>query len=1556
MPEMNLEKLKAAGKEAEDPRAGETEEDRQEVMRRSVLEALEAYRESVDNGEEPDMAKSKGVQRISELTRGEYDDLALPAVDKFYEELGKEPPPAPEGLPMEQGSGTEREIPQMELTQDEIAMLFETQPGVKTEPPPPPVVEEKTPDGEKVPKLKSVEEMTAESARLREMISTAQMEDQIRMNTASQELTALIQEAEKKEMDEFAARKVLDARNMMANWISKDMRYAEDYFTGPDKPLLLSPDNFERYRKENNERVDAVIEGIEKMKSLVREAMGATEPESTPVPEQTPDAVPAEPEKEQPAEAESPEERKARIVGECMDVYQKEIDQQSSVNKAESEAKLKLQELTKDITGADEIGEIFKELERQLAIRERNLINERTTIPTPEPEPVAPPTETTPIAPDQEKEETRRLVDEALEVYRQAIRDGENTTESSLEALGSLLDSLSEQINEIDKLDPDKANRIILEARSMLYEKIDQLTKPPAIPETEPIIPPTQEVKQPPITPEEIAVVEAIARIETPADIEKLPEETREKLGLGFNNLGFFVEENKNRFFAGLIEKLAGKFDQKSTMGRFVSSLAENYRRDQEKAKEKFEDVKQGKSQNISNMVYLGGNALRYGRIAMDIGGYSYNPIKYVMFGAMAFARGSEAAKEARFKNEEAIGKTRVDDTERAENEAWKIYERALEKAGDREISREELNKAFLEGLPEDILARLNERGGSEKIGAGKKLVEGFTRRWIESSMTKLNDKLVTAETEEEKQKLIKKYEAKLNDYNRLVGDYGQIDALATGAKISEVLAKGVRQAMTIETLIELPFAAEKIWADIAGTAGERIPGAEISPLVGEGKAYVESVMKINSADGLDAHEKLVISTYVDEMIKSGDRGDSETAHRLVETYPEAFADRPPVPESENLRELKGFADEAKRKSGELYAKGILGIDITDDISPEEAQKIAEEIHNKEIAGRSDLADSLRSTYGDLKDTSGRKISDLFSETRHEIEPEPTAPQHPESAQQPSPEKILETTGGQKEFSNIILGDRDSIWGSTEDTFRMNKEALGYDPARDGDITAWARKKTAEVMNELAEKEYGGKMPDVVHDDDRVIVYMENGRPHLRFEASSGIKAGHLEDLKPKISAPEKPAIEKHPEETSPEMKPYQPPEAESIRHEPAPEPAKEPEATQEPIKEPAPAPLTERAALVPNEKIAELKASLEGAVPGTRSEIIRDFIMRSPETRSTARGFGQEKINAFSRMFDGDLSEIGTQQKLEDSLNTFDSNVSDLTRNLVDGELDKIIQKGGEEADNIRSAVFPIEASDGKIYYAEAQPKGNWRLLRINEDSQAAPLTRKGFLGRKTEEFDYNDVKNTLGYKSGSEIPIKPVFHEPEIPISAEDVKQNESSPDFQTKVEPEPATPPVEPEQPPVQEQAPPAKQELPVKAPEVVPAGTTEFLGTRIPAETKLAFTNKYSHLEQEDIQKHTDHNIATLREMSTQFKDWENRYGDKPNFGSFKTQVENYVRVNAARINQTIEGVQNPGTKINISGEINMSPSDLAKMALEALSSVSSLRTLEESADDMFSEMK
>ena len=308
-----------------------------------------------------------------------------------------------------------------------------------------------------------------------------------------------------------------------------------------------------------------------------------------------------------------------------------------------------------------------------------------------------------------------------------------------------------------------------------------------------------------PPRPEEIAAAEK--------EVAKLSPEDKEQLGWGLSTIGFKVEKAKNDFFAGVFNKTLGKVDQKGTFGRFCKELRNSFVRDAEAAKQKGLAIQDGKDKaKFRNATLLVGNLARYGRLVTDFTGVSLaSPFRYAMISAMAFTRGAEAAKEARFQNEELIDQTRMD-LEAAQEEAFRIYDPKWI-----DYSAKEIQEGYLQQMPKDLLDRLKDPRTSNSF------VQRQVAWLMEKNLEKLQGSLEAIakggtltnsnDIRERQLKELQKWERTLKDYDRAITRIGTIDQLATAGLVAQKLGKIAVAGLTIETLY---LSAEKVIGEIS--------------------------------------------------------------------------------------------------------------------------------------------------------------------------------------------------------------------------------------------------------------------------------------------------------------------------------------------------------------------------------------------------------------------------------------------------------------------------------------------------------------------------------------------------------------------------------------------------------------------------------------------------------------------------------------------------------------------------------------------------------------------
>lgn len=311
-------------------------------------------------------------------------------------------------------------------------------------------------------------------------------------------------------------------------------------------------------------------------------------------------------------------------------------------------------------------------------------------------------------------------------------------------------------------------------------------------------------------------------------ELEEMPAEKLEEIGVGFRNFGFFAKEYKNKVMAGIFENVSGDKKEAQEAKGFIGSIKRwaqgfslSYRKDEATARKNIEEAaKSGTAlKQVGNVGFVAGETMKHGRTVADVLGWTAgSPLRYAMFGAQIFSRGAEAAKEARLMNTEVLEKTRIQDMDEAAEEAWKIYENTQVKGG--KVSKEDLEKSYVENLPADLLKRLEKSEPGMATGILQKVLKKDLEFAIRHGKIKIG----------EDGKVEKLFENSFNDrlkeYDRLVSQYGTVDALAMGAKYAETAGKAVIAAVSIETAALGVRALWNHFPDIMGRLAKNAGGA----------------------------------------------------------------------------------------------------------------------------------------------------------------------------------------------------------------------------------------------------------------------------------------------------------------------------------------------------------------------------------------------------------------------------------------------------------------------------------------------------------------------------------------------------------------------------------------------------------------------------------------------------------------------------------------------------------------------------------------------------------
>ena len=151
-----------------------------------------------------------------------------------------------------------------------------------------------------------------------------------------------------------------------------------------------------------------------------------------------------------------------------------------------------------------------------------------------------------------------------------------------------------------------------------------------------------------------------------------------------------------------------------------------------------------------------------------------------------------------------------------AHKEALAIYEKAQEKAGvgkEGEVSAEQIQKAYIAGIPKDLEERLKKSPAAVNVFSGRTL-----RKIMEVDLKALNgrieaveaDKRLTpAKKEAKKEEWLRMWERRLLDYDRMLTQTGTVDKLAARGFLAEGAARNAVRFMTLNS-IYLGFG--KLW------------------------------------------------------------------------------------------------------------------------------------------------------------------------------------------------------------------------------------------------------------------------------------------------------------------------------------------------------------------------------------------------------------------------------------------------------------------------------------------------------------------------------------------------------------------------------------------------------------------------------------------------------------------------------------------------------------------------------------------------------------------------
>ncbi|MCK5416721.1 hypothetical protein KAI92_04825 [Candidatus Parcubacteria bacterium] len=293
--------------------------------------------------------------------------------------------------------------------------------------------------------------------------------------------------------------------------------------------------------------------------------------------------------------------------------------------------------------------------------------------------------------------------------------------------------------------------------------------------------------------------------------INELNEKEKKTFFEGLANLGYRTTEIKSGILSKFCRKISSteKVKNIKIANTFFNKFADIYDKKGEQAKKERETVGKGVLKKGSGIGQGFGNLFKYGRTLVDVvqtgSSRMLNPFRHVTVAAMALGSSAEAVKETRLDNEKVKESTRVDDVDRAMDEALDLYENAKNDKG--EVTAENLTKLYQENLPKDIIERLNR---AENVGAKfcEKLLNKDAKVYVDRIIKKIdgiNNKNWDEQKKAEKiQFLMQKNEELLNDLDRIVGDEAGVDQIAYWSRVAEKTGKGVATVMIIDSVARM--------------------------------------------------------------------------------------------------------------------------------------------------------------------------------------------------------------------------------------------------------------------------------------------------------------------------------------------------------------------------------------------------------------------------------------------------------------------------------------------------------------------------------------------------------------------------------------------------------------------------------------------------------------------------------------------------------------------------------------------------------------------------------
>ncbi len=350
-------------------------------------------------------------------------------------------------------------------------------------------------------------------------------------------------------------------------------------------------------------------------------------------------------------------------------------------------------------------------------------------------------------------------------------------------------------------------------------------------------------------------------------EIENMDEKERIGFFEKISNVGFGLSFARSKAMGSITKGLTHLSKKNDYAHKFFEEYTNFYNENAEASKEAIFTKGKNKKENFKGALQGSGTAIKTYRVFSDLAQFgttrALNPFRHVTVGAMFVGRSAEILKRSVVKREDKIEKNRIEDLGEAMTEAEKIFKIKLKEEGSTNLSKEDLEKAYKENIPRDIIDRIERGGGLQGTGLMQYLfkqdAKGKANRVL-GKLDKIDKKNISDEKKEKKRTAVfSRYGNLLEDLDKMISHEGAVDNLSYTARTMEDAGKKTANVFVAETIFRLANTGfnmhlyEKAW-DKGGKAYEELTkiikdkfSDTIVPPVDLGKDYSSIIMEHES-------------------------------------------------------------------------------------------------------------------------------------------------------------------------------------------------------------------------------------------------------------------------------------------------------------------------------------------------------------------------------------------------------------------------------------------------------------------------------------------------------------------------------------------------------------------------------------------------------------------------------------------------------------------------------------------------------------------------------------